>query len=215
MSVSELFRDVTKSLVDDVDFNLKNIDDKNFLECVASSVLRGAMTGITENPALFIRGYSKDTEFIRKTITNVLNGLKDKKDLFSPASLDIIFKNALVAVSESADLITKGNFLQKLIQETLGVLTKAEPKNFFTPATFAGIVEAALETVANNAGAIIKLAGPEGIPGGWANCSYDKFRNHFGGRAFKSNLFLQAIAGLDPCGLWNRSSALGSAPRWI
>jgi hypothetical protein len=152
-----LFRDVTKALVTDID--LTKID-KGFLERVAGSVLRGAMTGITEDPALFIRGNSKGTQFIRTTVTDVLNGLKDQKDLFTPASLEIIFKNAMVAVSESAGLVTKDKFLQQLIQNTLGVLTKPTQK-IFTEATFAGIVEAALETVGNNAGSLIKATGPQ------------------------------------------------------
>lgn len=150
-----LFRDVTQALVEDID--LKKID-QDFLERVVGSVLRGAMTGITENPALFIRGDSQDTQFIRITVTDVLNGLKTQKDLFTPTSLEIIFKNALVAVSESAGLVTKEKFLQELIQDTLGVLTKPGQK-VFAEATFAGIVEAGLETLGKNAGSLIQETG--------------------------------------------------------
>jgi hypothetical protein len=155
-----LFRDVTKALVEDIDANKFGTDGEDFLKRIAGSVLRGAMNGVIEDPALFIRGDSKGTEFIRTVVKDVLNGLKDQKDLFTPASLEIIFKNSMVAVSESAGLVTNDKFLQDLIHNTLGVLTKPGQK-IFTEATFAGIVGAALETVANNAGSLIKTTGPQ------------------------------------------------------
>lgn len=152
-----LFRDVTNALIED----FKTGTDQNFLERITGSLLRGAMTGITENPVLFIRGDSKEKKFIRKTVTDVLNGLKGQEHLFTPTSVEIIFKNALVAVSEAADLITEDKFLEELIGNTLKVLLTKNGQKVFSEATFAAVVQVSLETLGKNVGSLVKLAGPE------------------------------------------------------
>ncbi len=164
--VQSLLGGITLALADDfdtfkLDFNKKN-GRMEFYDRVTSSLLRGAMAGFSENPTLFIRGKSGETDFIRATLNQVFQGLQTQEDLFTNESLEIIFKNALLTVSERSDFITSNKIIQSFLQGTINELVnKPTSKDIFSEGTVADIMKIGLETLGNNISTLIDPDNPE------------------------------------------------------
>ena len=165
--VQNLLGGVTHALVDDFNqFKDLELEKKSgrleFYDRVSSSLLRGAMTGFAENPTLLIRGKSGGADCIRETLTQVFKGLETQTDFITNESLEIIFKNALLTVSEKANLITKEKIIQSFLQGTVGeLITKQTSKDIFSEGTVTDIMKIGLETLGNNVSTLIDPKNPQ------------------------------------------------------
>jgi hypothetical protein len=139
---------------------------EEFFQRVTSSLLRGAMAGFADNPTYFIKGDDDAEKIIRVTLTQVFKGLaaEDQEDLFTNDSLEVILKSSLVAVSESASIITGEFILQKLIIGTIkAIVVDDSGKEIFEnpEGTVAAILKNGLDTLGENIGTLIDPDRPE------------------------------------------------------
>jgi len=160
--VQNLLGGVALALAEDFkDVEFKS-DRLEFYDRVTSSLLRGAMAGFSENPTLFIKGKSGEADFIRDTLTQVFQGLQTQEDLFTTESLEVIYKHALLAVSESAPHITDNQIIQSFLKRTVDeLIIKEGTKEIFSEGTVAEIMKIGLETLGNNISTLIDPDNPE------------------------------------------------------
>ena len=146
---------VTSALIDDVKdlpgFELTLREE--FFKRVGTSIFRGAVEAFGENTELFIKGDSASKTIIRSTLSQVINGIKDKEDLFSNESLKLIVKSAMLATSENAALLTDNPILERTISRSLAALTETD--SIFSEASVAIILAEGLHAVGENVATLI------------------------------------------------------------
>lgn len=115
---------------------------------LGSSILRGGTTAFSEHVDLFL-GTDKNTgPLVQATLTQVLEGLRGKEDLFTGESVEIIVHSALRAVAENPSLVAQDDKqLQALISQVLGVLGNTAWTKLFTKATAAPVLHEVLEVL--------------------------------------------------------------------
>jgi len=136
------------------------VSRRNLIERLGSSVLRGAAGAFTENLDLFLPGDGTAHALVESTLTQVMDGIRDKSNLFTNESLELIFRSGLRAVGENAALFSDQKVLQGLITSTANALVDATGKQLFSEETVAAIVAGALGTVSANAGTLVDPKDP-------------------------------------------------------
>jgi hypothetical protein len=134
---------------------------KNLVQRLGSAVLRGAAGAFTENLDLFLPGDGTAWKLVESTLTQVMEGVRSRPDLFTNESLELIFRSGLRAVGENAALFSDRKILQALITSTAQALTDATGKQLFSEETVAAVVAGALAAASENAGTLIDPADPK------------------------------------------------------
>lgn len=128
---------------------------KLFIERVASGLVRGGLAAFDENLDLFLPTDGTLKTLVDSTVSQVLGGVREHGSLFTNETLELVFKSALGAVGENAEIFTDNAFLQQLIEKTLDVLTSTKSEDFFTGATVNAVLRETLEVVRENVETLI------------------------------------------------------------
>ncbi|MHC4955587.1 MAG: hypothetical protein ACYTGZ_17180 [Planctomycetota bacterium] len=159
---SALLGGMTKALLADIDaagdIN-EFLDRKDLIKRVGSSLFRGAAGAFTENINLFMRDGETVTVLAESTLTRVLEGIKDQEDIFTNESIELLYKSALNAVADNAELLADDEFIAELISQTTRAVAEAE--EIFAVETAGAIAQAALEVVRDNAEMLIDPSNPQ------------------------------------------------------
>jgi hypothetical protein len=131
------------------------------LKRITASILRGGAGAVAANVQLFIPGEGRAKELLRVTLTEVLEGVRDQEDLFSNDALEALFATALKVTAENAALFSDKRIVQVILARTLSVVTAVPGRELFSGATLAAVVQAALETVGENAETLIDPTNPQ------------------------------------------------------
>ena len=134
---------------------------KNLVERLGSSVLRGAAGAFTENLDLFLPGDGTARKLVGSTLTQVIDGVRGRADLFTNESLELIFRSGLRAAGENAELFSDKKALQALIASTAQALTDSAGQGLFSPETVAAVVAGAVAVAAENAGTLFAPRDPQ------------------------------------------------------
>jgi len=161
--VQALLGGITKALVAEVDKaadETEKLTARRFIRRVASSLVRGGLGAFNENLDLFLPSDGTVKTLVDSTLSQVLAGIKDNEDLFTPATLELVFKSALGAVGENTAIFTRSDFLQKLIARTVEVLTDTQASKLFTDAMVSALLRETLEVVRENVETLIDPKNP-------------------------------------------------------
>jgi hypothetical protein len=141
------------------------LERKQLFKRIGSSILRGGTTAFSENIELFLPSdedsHNTLERLVQSTLTQVLAGIQGKEDLFTNDSIELVFRSAIGAVGENADLFTKNQLLQQLIARTLKALTDTQGRKLFSDQTVAVILREALEVVHDNVETLIDPRKPQ------------------------------------------------------
>lgn len=129
-----------------------------FVHRIAGSLVRGGLGAFDENLELFLPGDGTVKKLVHSTVSQFLTAIRDHEDLFTSDTLALVFKSALAAAGENADLFTKNAFLQQLLERTFDVLTETPTGKLFSEATFSSLIRETLDVVREN---IETLVDPE------------------------------------------------------
>ena len=124
-------------------------------ERIGRSALRGAASAIAEDAGLFLPGDARMAPLVESALRQVLSGLRDHEDLFTPEAVEEIVDGALRAVAENAELFVDQQILQELIAETSAVLADRELGKVLSRETAAAILAVGLEVTAQNVETLI------------------------------------------------------------
>ena len=155
---------VTKALITDVegaDGAAEMLRRKNLIKRVGSSILKCGAGAFTANIDLVLPKDTAAKILVESTLTQTLDAVRGKSDLFTNESLEIIFKSALVAVGENPRLFSDQKILQELIKGTVTALTSRPAKNLFSEETVAAVLERALDVVSKNVESMIDPDNPQ------------------------------------------------------
>ena len=133
---------------------------RNLVKRLGSSILRGGAAAFTENIDLFLPGDGTARKLVKSTLDQVMLGIRDKPDLFTNESLELIFQSSLVAVGENAELFSEKRILQELISSTIEAVTDDTGRKLFSEETAAAIVVGALVVVGENVETLIDVDDP-------------------------------------------------------
>lgn len=122
-----------------------------FFERMSAAVVRGGLAAFNENLNVFLPTEGAARALVSATVAQVLGGIRGNEDFFNAATLELIFKSALGAAAENAELFTKNNFLQKLIARTLEALAAPRASELFPEGTVGIVLASALEVVCEHA----------------------------------------------------------------
>ena len=150
---------VTKAVVEEVEEALSETEKmrrEDLIKRMGSSILRGGIGAFTENTDLFLPDDSTARVLVQSTLQQVLVGIRDRDNLFTNESIELLFKSALRAVGENSELFSDKKILQELISSTLEVLASREGKEVFSEETASAILREALDIAAENIETLIK-----------------------------------------------------------
>ncbi|MCP4396903.1 MAG: hypothetical protein GY801_06345 [bacterium] len=133
---------------------------RDFFKRVSASILRGAVEAFGENAEIFIQGDRASQKIIRSTMIQILESLKDKEELFSNDSLEMLVKTVFHAISENVALMTDNTLLQNTIEKILSTLS-ASDERIFSESTIAVILRHAIETLGENIETLIDPTDPQ------------------------------------------------------
>ena len=166
--VQALLAGVARSLATDIDAATSpgvKLERKQLFKRIGSSILRGGATAFSENIELFLPSdedsHNALERLVQSTLTQVLAGIQGKEDLFTNDSIELVFRSAIGAVGENADLFTKNQLLQQLIARTLKALTDTQGRKLFSDQTVAVILREALEVVHDNVETLVDPRKPQ------------------------------------------------------
>ena len=128
---------------------------------IGSSILRGAASAVAGDTDLFIPRNETARRLVHSGLTQLLEGVRGQEDLFTNESLEALYKSALGAVAENADLFSDQKILQQLIQRTLTALTDTQGRKLFAPETVPAVLQAALEVVRDNVETLVDPEDPQ------------------------------------------------------
>lgn len=135
---------------------------EGFARRIGSSILLGGAHAFSENIDLFLPDESADSrQLVGATLTQLLEGIKGKEDVFTNESLELLFDSALRVVAENAQVFSDNTVLQELIRRTVTSLTDATGKKVFSPETVSAVLAEALEVAAENMETLIDPAHPQ------------------------------------------------------
>ena len=143
---------VTRAVVEDVEraqTQGERIRRQDLAKRVGSSVLRGGMAALTGSLDLCLPRDSTATALVRATTAQVLEGIRDREDLFTNDAIALIVQHALRAAGEHAALVADGTPLGDVVARTLSVLDSSP--HVLEPATASAIVAAGLGLAAEHA----------------------------------------------------------------
>jgi len=155
---------ITQSFIDDyegISSAAGKIRRGQFIKRIASSIMKGGVSTFTENIDLYLGSDAKARTLVKSTLTQVIAGIDGKEDLFTNESLELIFKSALHATAENAELFTNNDLLKDLIEGTVQALTQSPAKKVFSQETVAAVLHAGLEAVRDNIETLIDTRGGE------------------------------------------------------
>ena len=150
---------VTKALIEEVEKasgEAEKIRREDLIKRVGSSILRGGIGAFTENSDLFLPHDSTAGVLVQSTLAQVLVGIRDRENIFTNESIELVFKAALRAVGENSQLFSDEKILQELISSTMEVLSSREGKEVFAEETVSAILKEALDVTAENIETLIK-----------------------------------------------------------
>jgi hypothetical protein len=156
--VQALLGGVTNALIQDVQAAASQgelLRRERLVRRIASSLLLGAMGAVEQSTGLFVPRNQMAQKLIHSTLSQLLEGLRNKEDLFTNDSIELLFKSALGAVAENADLFSDQKILQELIRRTLTALTDTEGRKLFSEETVPAVLREALEVVRDNVGTLV------------------------------------------------------------
>jgi hypothetical protein len=154
---------VTKAVIEEVEKasgEAEKIRREALIRRVGSSILRGGIGAFTENSGLFLPHDSTAGVLVQSTLEQVLVGIRDRDDLFTNESIELVFKAALRVVGENSQLFSDEKILQELISSTMEVLSSREGKEVFSEETVSAILKEALDVTAENIETLIKSDHP-------------------------------------------------------
>ena len=134
---------------------------EDLIERITASILRGGAGAVAANTQLFIRGDDKAKALVRDTLTEMLEGIRDRQDLFSVDTIEVLFDAALRASAENTALFSDRKIVQAVLKSTLSTMASAPCQDLFTGKTVAAIATAALNAVADNAGTLLDQKNPQ------------------------------------------------------
>lgn len=150
---------VTKAVVEEVEGALSETEKmrrEDLIKRIGSSILRGGIGAFTENSDLFLPGDSTAKVLVQSTLQQVFAGIRDRENLFTNESIELLFRSALRAVGENSKLFSDEKILQELIGSTAEVLASREGKEVFSEETASAILKEALDIAAENIETLIK-----------------------------------------------------------
>lgn len=169
-----LLAGVADSLAEEVD-NAPTTGAKEFksgfFRRIGTGIIRGGATAFEQNLDLFLpRPNAKNGDpdhpamvraLVSGTLTQFLGGIEGNEDIFTTESVELLFRSALSAVGENAELLSKNNFLQKFIEATTKALTDTQGAKLFSSQTIAVILREGLEVLGENVETLIDPKHPE------------------------------------------------------
>ena len=155
---------VTNSLLKDIQdagsiAAMKRRED--FVRRIGSSILKGGAQAFSQNIDLFLPEDSDAKPLVSSTLTQLLEGLHGKENLFTNESLELLFHSALRAVAENPKVFSEDAVLQQLITRTVKAMTDATGRKVFSEETVAAVLEEALSVAAENIETLIDPANPQ------------------------------------------------------
>lgn len=161
---SILLGGVTKALIADIESAgtqaAKGKRQKLFAR-ISGSILLGAADALSGDLDLFLPEDDTAKALVGSTLTQFLDGIRGKENLFSNESLELLFKSALGAAAENAELFSSKPYLQAMIARTVGALTQGRAKDLFSEETVAAILRDALEIFAENIETLVDPEDPQ------------------------------------------------------
>ena len=88
-------------------------------------------------------------------------GISGKEDLFTNGSVALIFKNALHAAADNADIFSHQEIFQEFIRKTLTALTDDPGSKVFSDDMVAVVLQNALNTLSTHADMVIDVDNPQ------------------------------------------------------
>ena len=152
-----LYQDLKKSGVD------VRIKREKLFKRLSGSILRGGATAVSGNINLFLpseSGKPDGRKVVQAAVLEILGGIQNQESLFTPEMLEGVTHSALKVVAENPQIVGDDAFLQILISNTLGALTKGDGKKIFSEDSVALILRESLETVGDNAHLLIDPGNP-------------------------------------------------------
>ena len=165
---------VADSLADEIK-NAPTIGAKEvkagFFRRIGTGIIRGAATAFEQNLDVFLpRSNAKEDDpdhptvvraLVSETLTQFLAGIEGKEDIFTAESAELIFRSALGAVGENAELLTRNNLLQKFIESTANALMDTQGAKLFSTQSVIVILQEGLEVLGENVETLIDPKRPE------------------------------------------------------
>ena len=148
-----LLTGVTSALIMDYEKLIspaKRESRRELVRRIGTSILRGGATAFTEDIALFTRDGERSTVLVRSTLEQLLVGIEGKEKIFTNESLELVFRSALAATGENAELFSEKKILQELIKSTVSALKSQSGRQLFAPETVGAVLQAALEVAGEN-----------------------------------------------------------------
>jgi len=134
---------------------------EDFVRRIGSSILKGGAQAFSQNIDLFLPEDSDAKPLVSSTLTQLLEGLHGKENLFTNESLELLFHSALRAVAENPKVFSEDAVLQQLITRTVKAMTDATGRKVFSEETVAAVLEEALSVAAENIETLIDPANPQ------------------------------------------------------
>jgi len=128
---------------------------------IGSSLIRGTASAFVGEISLFLPEDGTARQLIQSTLGQVLEGIRDKEDLFTNETLEAIVKSALRATAENAALLTDHKVLVSLIQRTTTVLADRQWDKLFSATTAGAVLYETLEVARENIETLISADRPQ------------------------------------------------------
>ena len=143
----------------------------DFFRRIGTGIIRGAATAFEQNLDVFLpRSNARESDpdhptvvraLVSETLTQFLAGIEGKEDIFTAESAELLFRSALGAVGENAELLTKNNLLQKFIESTANALMDTQGARLFSTQSAVVILQEGLQVLGENVETLIDPKHPE------------------------------------------------------
>jgi hypothetical protein len=134
---------------------------EDFVRRIGSSILKGGAQAFSQNIDLFLPEDSEAKPLVSSTLTQLLEGIHGKENLFTNESLELLFHSALRAVAENPTVFSDDAVLQELISRTVKAMTDTTGKKVFSSETVSAVLGEALSVAAENIETLIDPANPQ------------------------------------------------------
>ena len=155
---------VTGAVAEDLRLAIQEEDEvarHQLFRRIGTSLLRGTAEAFAGEIALFMPEDGSARELVQDTLSQVLQGIKGKEDIFTNETLELIVKSALRATAENTTLLTDKKSLKGLIQRTTTVLADRQWDKLFSAATAGAVLYEVLEVTRENIETLLKPGRPE------------------------------------------------------
>jgi hypothetical protein len=134
---------------------------EDLLRRIAASIIRGGAGAVADNPDLFVRGEGPARALVGAALVQMLDGLRQREDLFSNEALEDLFGAALRAVAADPALFGDRKLVREVLGRTLAALTSGADGTSFPAAAVIALARSALEMVAAHPETLIDPRRPE------------------------------------------------------